>query len=310
MVARLQAALALFLATATLVLGWQWFCSAAAADWRWWCLPLLLLPHAPVLALEFLLLVWIGRHPKVPPPTVRQLARAWWGEVWCGLVVFGWRQPFRARLWPDVPGTRGRRGVILLHGIFCNRGLWNPWLRALTLQRTPCIAPTLEPVFGGIDTYAGAIDAAVRQMYRQTGLTPVLVGHSMGGLAARAWLAAQVLRPGMLAPVHAVVTVGTPHQGTWLARFALSVNARQMRMGSRWLSELAARETLQDRHRRTSGLSAPRFICYYGHADNIVFPANQACLAGAESRHLHAVAHVQMLFQPEVWHTVNALLRE
>ena len=42
--------------------------------------------------------------------------------------------------------------------------------------------------------------------------------------------------------VHRIVTLGSPHHGTWLARFALSRNSAQMRQASRWLHALAARE--------------------------------------------------------------------
>ncbi len=310
MVAHMQRLLVLCLMTATLAWIWQCLSAPDSAGWACMLLALLLLPHAAVLALEFMLLAWIGRDPRVPRATTGQLLRAWWAEVWCASRVFGWRQPFCAQSRPDVAGVPGRRGVVLVHGFFCNRGLWNPWLQRLSLEGTPCTAPTLSPAFGGIDAYADAIDAAVRKLYRQTGLAPVIVGHSMGGLAVRAWHVGDSRKPGVLAPVHAVVTVGTPHQGAWLARFALSANARQMRMGSRWLSGLAARECLQDQRRRDSGLPATRFICFYGHADNIVFPASQGSLAGAENRHLRGVAHMQMLFHPEVWRTMNDLLLE
>lgn len=86
-----------------------------------------------------------------------------------------------------------------------------------------------------------------------------------------------------------VVTVGTPHHGTWLARFGHSRNARQMRRGSAWLTALAARETAQRR---------ARFTCFFGHADNIVFPASTGRLADADNRHLAGVAHVRMVFRP------------
>ena len=66
-----------------------------------------------------------------------------------------------------------------------------------------------------------------------TAQPPMLVCHSMGGLAARAWL-----RDADPARVHRIVTIGTPHRGTWLARFGRTVNGRQMRMGGEWLRKL------------------------------------------------------------------------
>ena len=64
-----------------------------------------------------------------------------------------------------------------------------------------------------------------------------------------------------------------------------------MRIGSRWLAALVAREPASRR---------ARFTCFYGHADNLVFPAGQGMLAGADNRHLAGVAHVAMLFEPAV----------
>jgi triacylglycerol esterase/lipase EstA (alpha/beta hydrolase family) len=52
----------------------------------------------------------------------------------------------------------------------------------------------------------------VRRVTQATGLPPVIVAHSMGGLATRAWLRAFSAD----ARVHRVITLGTPHGGTWL----------------------------------------------------------------------------------------------
>lgn len=288
---------------------------AAAVAWLAWCdqagigagpaaagLLLLLAPQAPVLGLEFLLLAVFGRDPAAPRASVRQLLRAWLAEGLACWQVFGWRQPFCADQVPDgLPGDapQGRTAVLLLHGYCCNRGLWTPWLRQLRARGWPCQALTLEPVFGRIEDWVPAIEAAVTGLTLQTGRPPLLVAHSMGGLAVRAWLAAQPDAGRADARVLRVVTIATPHHGTWMARFGHSPNARQMRRGQRWLAELAARES-PARH--------ARFTCFYGHADNIVFPATTAALPGADNRHLAGVAHVAMAFRPEVFDEVLRLL--
>jgi hypothetical protein len=74
-----------------------------------------------------------------------------------------------------------------------------------------------------------------------------------------------------------------------------------MRIGGRWLAALAAAEPPQRR-----GL----FTCFYGHADNIVFPATTATLAGADNHHLPAVAHVAMVQHPAVWQAVLGRLQQ
>jgi triacylglycerol lipase len=238
-------------------------------------------------------------HGDDPAPraTPAQLVQAWLGEVVTAPRVFCWRQPFRARAVPDhLPAdARGKRSVLLVHGFVCNRGLWNPWLAKLHARGTPVIAIDLEPVFGSIDAYPARIEAAVRTLEQATGRPPIVVAHSMGGLAVRRWLA----QPGNLERAAHIVTIGTPHAGTWLARWALSLNGMQMRQQGPWLAVLAAQETPAHH---------ARFTCFYSHCDNIVFPASTAALPGADNRHLAGTAHVHMAFRPEVFAEVERLL--
>jgi triacylglycerol lipase len=278
--------------TFTLVLAAvAWFHQAwraGHAEWAAAGVALILLGYALVLAFEFVLLWRVNQRDPAPPAGVGQLLRAWWGEVISAPRVFCWRQPFASRRWPDhLPdGAVGRRGVVLVHGFVCNRGLWNPWMERLIALGVPYVAVNLEPVFGSIDHYPGRVEQAVQAVERATGLPPVLVGHSMGGLVLRRWWSgvADDQR------IHHLITIGTPHRGTWLARWAFSHNGRQMRIGSRWLQDLQASET---------PARGARFTCFYGHCDNIVFPASHATLAGADNRHLPAVAHVHMADRPE-----------
>jgi pimeloyl-ACP methyl ester carboxylesterase len=253
--------------------------------------------YALFLGLEFVLLARHGGDASSPPPRAMQLLRAWAAEVVHAPLVFCWRQPFRAQAEPDflAPDVAKRCGVVFIHGFVCNRGVWNPWMRVLRTQGVPFVAVNLEPPFGSIDRYSDTIEAAVRRIESATGLAPVLVAHSMGGLAARAWLA----RHGAAHRVHRVVTIGTPHGGTWLARWSRTANGHEMKRGSAWLRDLEAAERDDDRG---------RFVCFFGHCDNIVFPTGTATLPGAENRHLEATAHVQMAYHPEVMRTVLALV--
>jgi pimeloyl-ACP methyl ester carboxylesterase len=290
-------------------LAWLVWCRHAGVGLGWTLAGTVLafLPQAPLLALEFAMLAAWGRDAAAPRASGWHLVRAWAGEVWASWRVFGWRQPFLANREPDMPdpvavaGQPGRTGVLLLHGYCCNRGLWAPWLRRLRARGVPCVALTMEPVFGHIDDWAPSIEAAVVDLTKRTGVPPLVVAHSMGGLAIRAWLAAQPDARAADARVRRVVTIATPHHGTWMARHAYTPNARQMRIGGRWLADLAARETAARR---------ARFTCFFGHADNIVFPATTATLVGADNRHLAGVAHVAMAFRPEVFDEVTRLLRE
>ena len=292
-----------------LLLAASWL---AALAWLAWAVPaglpawavaagllLAALPTAPVLALEFVLLAVFGRDAAVPRASLADLLRAWAGEVVAAWRVFSRDQPLFADAEPDVPATPGRTGVLLVHGYFCNRGVWRPWLPRLRALGVPCTALTLEPAFGRIDDWVPVIERAVADLQRRTGRPPLVVAHSMGGLAVRAWLAAQADAAVADARLCHVLTIGTPHHGTWLARFGHGPNVRQMRRHNPWLVALAAVETPQRR---------ARFTCFHGHADNIVFPATTATLADAENIHLPAVAHVAMVQHPAVWAEVRRRL--
>jgi pimeloyl-ACP methyl ester carboxylesterase len=242
-----------------------------------------------VLAVEFVLLAFVARTDPAPVPTAGELLRAWWGETLQFFLIFCWRQPLRWREIDDhlVPATQGRTGVVFIHGFVCNRGFWTPWLKLLRSRGHAFVAVNLEPVFGAIDGYAAIVDEAVQRVTQATGAPPALVCHSMGGLAARAWLR-QAKAPER---VRCVVTIGSPHQGTWLGRFSRRPNGRQMRLGSAWLEALARDEAARP---------LPPFVCWYANCDNIVFPASTATLPWADNRLVRGIAHCDLAFQPEV----------
>jgi triacylglycerol lipase len=282
---------------------------AAASVWAAYCLVhaswllasgglvLIVAGYAAVIGFEFYLL-WRSYSTRRPDrPAASDLLRAWWGEIVVAPRVFLWRQPFCSKSIPDSvwPGGAGGRGVVLIHGFFCNRGLWNPWLQRLRQAGVPFMAVTLEPVLGSIDEYRAPIEAAIARLAQVTGKPPVIVAHSMGGLAVRAWLK-QFAGQGRL---HRVVTLGTPHRGTTMASHARAANARQMQVGSAWLEALEHGESTQ---------ASQAFTCFWSRCDNIVFPTNSATLPGADNRELPATAHVQMVYHPQVFAEVLRLV--
>ncbi len=279
-------------------LGWAaWQLDRGQPVLAWAGAAVIVFGYALFLAIEFVIVRVVHGDDPAPKASVGQLVRAWWAETLAAPRVFCWQQPFRSQRHPDfLPASRGRRGVVLVHGFVCNRGFWNRWMPRLRAQGVPHVAVSLEPVFGTISDYAPIIDAAVRRVQQATGLAPVVVGHSMGGLAIRAWLAA-----GGSDRAHRVVTIGSPHHGTWLGRFGMSQNAREMALGTDWQRALQRLEPAGHYE---------RFVCFYSHCDNIVFPASTATLPGAENRHLTGMAHVHMVDHPMVLQRVVELASE
>ncbi|MGL4573603.1 MAG: esterase/lipase family protein [Burkholderiaceae bacterium] len=220
------------------------------------------------------------------------------GELWASIRTFSFAQPWLANR--RMAGQRIAYStgipVLFLHGYFCNRALWRSLAKTLASRGHASSAINLEPVFGSIDEYTTSIDHAVRRLQSRTGAPKIaLVCHSMGGLAARAYLRAH--GDGAIAKV---ITLGTPHQGTFLARFGHGKNTAQMRQVSAWREDLAASES---RERRAL------FTVMLTHHDNIVSPQAVQVLEGAQTVEFSGMGHVAMVYEARVQAAVLQVLQ-
>ena len=289
MLARILQLVMLFILIFTMTLFW--FLLGYSAQLAFAGLFFVLFLYVPFLGLQFLAVRRLNRDDPAPRASRMLLMRAWWGEVVEMPPIFFWRLPF---FWNRIPDDvsnafahRGKRGVVFIHGFICNRGIWTPWLAHVKKHKRAFVALNLEPVFGSIEDYVGLIDRAVQQVTLDTGMPPLVICHSMGGLAVRAWLR----RANADQRVHHIVTIGSPHHGTWLGRFSFMKNGRQMSLSNDWLRQLEADEPAE-RHKL--------FTCYYSNCDNIVFPASTATLSGADNRLITGTAHVALAFNQTV----------
>lgn len=184
--------------------------------------------------------------------------------------------------------------VLLIHGYICNSGYWHPCSKVLKRAKVRHFALDLEPVFGSIEAYVPLVRRAVEAICAQTGSEKlIIVGHSMGGLVARAYL-----REHGSAGIAQVITLGTPHNGTNLAKRGPGVNARQMEWTpkaggkmSAWLSELNASENAAAKALITS---------IFSYHDNIVSPQLSSQVAGGRNIPLAGIGHVELAFNPLV----------
>ena len=216
-------------------------------------------------------------------------------EFRASMVVTSWHVPrgcARMTVHPDrhVP-------VLLVHGYGCNSGYWAHLVPLLDREGISHAGIDLEPVAGSIDDYAPLIEERVRALCAATGAARIaIVAHSMGGLAARVWM-----RRYGSARVASVITLGTPHHGTKLARFGPGANAVQMRRDGAWLRDLAASEGPDVR---------ARIVSIYTHHDNIVAPQDSSVLPGAHNVAFGGVGHVALGSNPRVLAEVLRILRE
>jgi triacylglycerol lipase len=272
--------------------GWSTGC--------WVALYALVLGHPTLLALEMVLARRVAARKAAVVARWRDMPGALLGEWVQSTLIFGWRMPWRAQSIDDhLPKTsRGLRGVVFIHGYICNRGLWNPWMKRLLKLDRAFVAVNLEPVFTSLDDYVPLVERAVRRIEAATGLAPVIVAHSMGGIVARAWLRSRAAhkRSDGTAEAARLVTIGTPHRGTWLAHLAMAINARQMRVDSDWLTDLAALEPP----------ALPGLITsWWSECDQIVYPPPTAVFPGSEARQLRGVGHIALTAREEIWNEIR-----
>lgn len=180
----------------------------------------------------------------------------------------------------------GRLPVLLIHGYQCNRGFWL-WLRSRLSRAGWQVATiSLNPVFNDIDGYVEPLARRIEEILAATGAErAILVGHSMGGLVSRAYL-----RRHGAARVAKLITLGSPHRGSMLAKLGLGENGRQMVPGSAWLAGLNA----------PGAVPLPQTVSIYSCQDNYVMPQDSSVLEGAKVVPVAGIGHLEMAFSPEI----------
>ena len=180
--------------------------------------------------------------------------------------------------------------VLLIPGYFCNRGCWVVFarlLRGLGASNIYTIDP--KPMTGDIRELAKQVAEKVDAILSTTQAEQVsMVGHSMGGLIARYYID----RLSGAGKVNVCVTIGSPHHGTLLSRLAPGTNAKQMRSGSEFLTDLNRLEHIN---------KGTRFISIWSTFDNMCVPPTSSILGGnAENISLDYMGHLTMLYSPKV----------
>ena len=215
----------------------------------------------------------------------RQRGRLFLREYLSTMLATSWHM-LRHRPRLHLAGKPRGFPVLLVHGYGANGGFWAHLAAQLEAQGFSHATVDLEPVFGDIDDYALQLEQAVQALLAASGSAKVvIVAHSMGGLAARAWL-----RRFGAAHVARIITLGTPHHGTDLAHMGPGHNARQMRRGAEWLAQLDA----DDRAQRSL------FTSIYSYHDNIIAPQDSCHLPGARNIALPGIGHVAMGRDPDI----------
>ena len=191
--------------------------------------------------------------------------------------------------------VRGEIPVLFVHGIYCNAGIWRQQIAHLRKDGiVNLFSLNLTPPGASIDHFADLLARRAAEVCRACDVPMVIiVAHSMGGLVARAWYAR--LRGHLQAA--RIVTIGTPHRGSQLARAAAGRCAAEMIPGGEWLARLEADET------RAPGTPS---LCIFSWHDSLVAPQDSAQLPGVDALALERLGHLQLLLDPAVHRKVAA----
>ncbi len=276
--------------------------AVAQGDPLWWYVvgaPVAyLLPVAVLVALWFLL-SWIWRTPRPPAArlNVRGSVRLFVDEVLA--VAASWPLIALHRLLMRDPAPQPcAKPVILVHGVLVNDGVWFGFRRRLVRQGIGGVYTfNYGPPYADIEHFAGQLAAKIDAVCATTKAQKVaLVGHSMGGLVARAYL-----RQFGAARLAQIITIGTPHHGSILAWTYPGRCLVQMRPGNAWLAELNRSETVSPPVPVTS---------IWSRHDSMVAPQASSELAGAENVALVGIGHNALLGDGELLELAARALKQ
>jgi len=190
--------------------------------------------------------------------------------------------------------------ILLVHGMIDNRSIFTLLRRGLVRRGFGRVATiNYSPLTTDVRAAAAHLAEEVEALVAETGYERIhVVGHSLGGLIARYY----VTRLGGDARVHTLVTLGTPHGGTFNAYALPSKLCCQLRPGSALMRELSA--------------AAPgcrtRFVAYWSDLDQMVFPQRNASLVHPDltirNVAIHGVGHMSLPISGDVVRGISMTL--
>jgi triacylglycerol lipase len=193
--------------------------------------------------------------------------------------------------------------ILLVHGFIDNHAIFTVMERALRRRGFQ----TLTAYDYGLLTYnipraAVRLGETIEQLTTDSGYERIhIIGHSLGGLITRYY----VQRLGGDNRVHTLVTLGTPHQGTQLAKAApLLPLVRQLAPSSRVIRELA----------EPAAGCRTRFLAFHSDIDPLIVPTSSARLEhpdlNVHNIAVRGVGHLSMPHNGRIAFTIARALRQ
>lgn len=177
--------------------------------------------------------------------------------------------------------------IIMVHGLFHNSTAWvlfRMWFRMMGLRNCASFyyssCKSFDVVSAELDKYLMAV------LKQSPDSKPVLIGHSLGGLLLRNWLASSEQAD----KVAGLITLGTPMLGSKLATFSVTNLGQQLDFKGELISQIEKREQAR---------KIPAAPCYafYSPVDNMVMPQESVSTPpkGWVVIRTKAVSHLAML---------------
>jgi len=205
-------------------------------------------------------------------------------------------------LWLPAPGAGSSSPpVILIHGLYHNASAWIRFRGALRREGYDRISAFNYNSFRpGFKEITGQLEEWIMEIGRAfPGESVILVGHSMGGLLAKAYAARDNASQGP--QVKALITLGTPYGGSKAVVFGIGRLARSLACGSPLIHELEG------------GQVPPEVSCIAFHSpvDNMVLPAESLTPpSGWRDELTDPICHVAMLYHgPTIKRVLNQIKR-
>jgi triacylglycerol lipase len=193
--------------------------------------------------------------------------------------------------------------ILLVHGFIENHAIFTVMERALRRRGFQMLtAYDYGLLTHSIPRAASRLGETIEKLATHSGYERIhVIGHSLGGLITRYY----VQRLGGDSRVHTLVTLGTPHQGTLLARATpLLPLARQLTPSSSIIQELAE---------PVPGCRT-RFIAFHSNIDPVIVPSTNARLEhpdlNVRNIAVRGVGHLSLPRNGRIAFTIAEVLRQ
>ncbi|MDX6609390.1 MAG: hypothetical protein QOF85_1315 [Solirubrobacterales bacterium] len=194
----------------------------------------------------------------------------------------------------------GQDPILFVHGYSGSASNWNTMIERFEKDGWP---KSYLSAYSYNTSQSNKVDAEkevkshVESLLKSTGATKVdIVAHSMGSLNTR-WY---IKFLGGESTVDDWVSLGGPNHGTETANFCISTSCTEMRIGSKFLSELNAGD-------ETPG--TVNYGTWWSPCDEFINPDSSVSLTGATNTKTACISHLALLTDETVYSQVREFVK-